>query len=93
MNKKILMLLVILGSVWLLLTLTGCTAINESKGVTEDRLEIIDVINMGGRTYIQILYDKETKVQYMFYMGQQTGAWVTLLVDAEGKPLLYEGGE
>ena len=31
MNKKILMLLVILGSVWLLLTLTGCTAVNESE--------------------------------------------------------------
>ena len=85
MNKKILMLLVILGSVWLLLTLTGCTAINESEAFYGDRFE--EILDEGA---YGIVYDTETKVQYLFYEHQQ-GVGLTLLVDHNGDPLLYKG--
>ena len=37
--------------------------------------------------YFQIVYDKQTKVEYAI---SKDGIF-TLLVDADGKPLLYEG--
>lgn len=37
--------------------------------------------------YFQIVYDKQTKVEYVI---SKDGIF-TLLVDADGKPLLYEG--
>lgn len=38
-----------------------------------------------------IVYDKETKVEYAFSVFPScTSGVLTVLVDAEGKPLLYE---
>ena len=89
MNKKILMLLVILGSVWLLLTLTGCSVI-ESEANEEARF-----IHLGydHSSNFSIYYDKITKVQYIFRSDFRWGAAMTVLLDSDGKPLLYEGGE
>ena len=53
----------------------------ESK--EDDRFEIIQEW-----TNNFVFYDKETKVQYYYiYDG------VTVLLDKDGKPLLYEGGQ
>lgn len=40
-------------------------------------------------------YDKDTKVIYMFTRNDysQKGGGLTVMVDADGKPLLYKGGE
>lgn len=38
-----------------------------------------------------IYYDKKTKVMYAVSNGGYNHGNVTLLVDAEGKPLLYQG--
>ena len=38
-----------------------------------------------------IYYDKKTKVMYAVSNGSYNSGNVTLLVDAEGKPLLYQG--
>ena len=40
--------------------------------------------------FIEILYDKETKVKYVYLEGSRRTA-ITVLLDAEGKPLLYQG--
>lgn len=85
MNKRLLMLLVIFGLVWLLLTLTGCTAINESEAFYGDRFE--EILDEGA---YGIICDTETRVQYVFYEYQQ-GIGLTLLVDHNGDPLLYKG--
>lgn len=49
----------------------------------DDRFMKIDSIN--GWIYV----DKETKVQYLF-VKRGNGGGLTVLVDAEGNPLLYE---
>lgn len=83
MKKVIGIILIIVIS---LVILTGCTS--QSSAVTEERFVLIDNLgNYNGNIY----YDKETKVQYMLYSSYRTGACVTVLVDAEGKPLLYQG--
>jgi len=38
-----------------------------------------------------VMYDKETRVQYFAFADYNYGGGITVLVDAEGKPLLYEG--
>lgn len=38
----------------------------------------------------KVVYDVETKVQYVMSTGLYNTGNFTLLVDAEGKPLLYE---
>ena len=37
-----------------------------------------------------MFYDSKTKVIYIFYKSGYSGG-LTVLLDAEGKPLLYEG--
>lgn len=37
-----------------------------------------------------VMYDRETKVQYYVFGSGGCGG-ITVLVDADGKPLLYEG--
>lgn len=49
----------------------------------DDRFMKIESIN--GWIYV----DKETKVQYLF-IKRSNGGGLTVLVDAEGNPLLYE---
>lgn len=41
----------------------------------------------------KIVYDTRTKVEYAISTGSYNYGTVTLLVDAEGKPLLYTGEE
>ena len=41
--------------------------------------------------YFLIYYDKKTKVMYAVSSSQYNRGNVVLLVDADGKPLLYEG--
>ena len=38
-----------------------------------------------------VIYDKETKVQYYAFGDYNYGGGITVLVDQDGKPLLYEG--
>ena len=40
---------------------------------------------------INVYYDKQTKVEYAMKNNGNGGTSLSLLVDAEGKPLLYEG--
>lgn len=38
-----------------------------------------------------VMYDRKTKVQYFVFGEYNHGGGITVLVDADGKPLLYEG--
>lgn len=67
----------------MLAMLTGCV---DSAAETEKRfVEISDE----GTFYI--CYDKKTKVEYAVSNGYYNCGTLMVLVDAEGKPLLYEG--
>lgn len=80
MKKVIGIILIIAIS---LFVLTGCTS--ESVAETEERF-----IKVYKESNSNIYYDKETLVQYILFCNGY-GAGLTVLVDADGKPLLYEG--
>lgn len=52
---------------------------------SEERFIKIDEYNYG-----YIVYDKQTKVEYAVSDGSYNRGTITLLVDQEGKPLLYK---
>lgn len=69
----------------MLAMLTGCV---DSAAETEKRfVEISDEGTYG----VSVYYDKQTKVEYAIKNNGHGGTALSLLVDAEGKPLLYEG--
>ena len=81
--KKIIMILVVIG---MLFILTGCT--NNSVAEEEKRFQRIS--NEGN---FYVVYDKKTKVMYSVSNSYYNFGIMTLLVNSEGKPLLYEGGK
>ena len=58
----------------------------EEEVIKNNKFYSIDAGN-GDSIYI----DKETRVQYLF-IREGYGGGLTVLVDADGKPILYEGG-
>ncbi len=50
-------------------------------------------ITISREEYFYIVYDTTTKVEYTISDGSYNRGTFTLLVDAEGKPLLYTGEE
>jgi len=67
----------------MLIVLTGCTDV-----VAEEEKRFIKISDEGA---FYICYDKKTKVEYAVSNGYYNYGTITVLVDAEGKPLLYEG--
>ena len=90
MKKKI--LAIILGAM-LSVSLVGCGG-NSSAPESIDNQEYVLT---GGRLFIRIEYDdgyllidRDTRVQYFTY-GFSDHRSMSVLIDAEGKPILYEG--
>lgn len=77
---KIILIILVLTS--MLFILAGCTV--ESSAETEERF--IKIYREGN---LKLYYDNETKVQYIL-VSNGYGTAMTVLLDAEGKPLLYE---
>lgn len=78
----IIVLIILVG--WILKDITIPTSsASEDNG---SRFIVIEYKNI-----YQIVYDRETKVQYAISRGGYNQGTFTLLVDADGKPLLYEG--
>lgn len=48
-------------------------------------------VYVNGEVYFDIYYDRETKVMYAVSTGQYNKGNVVILVDTDGKPLLYKG--
>lgn len=67
-----------------LILLSGCGT--DVNGNSED-YRFIKIYDNGS---VKIYYDKETKVEYAVRDNGHGGTSMTLLVDADGKPLLYE---
>ena len=69
-------------------SLTGCVDKNE----TSDRFEIVEINNCDVSMFRrQIIFrDKETNVLYL-YMSGSNRAGITVLVNADGTPKLWEG--
>lgn len=82
MKKK---LLTFLCCTMLSISLVGC---DNSRVIDESESHKFQSIYLGNQDYIFV--DKETRVQYLFVKNAY-GAGMTVLVDADGKPILYEG--
>lgn len=83
--KKVIGIVLIL--IIMLVALTGCTS--EGQAYSSDRFK--KILDEG--TY-EMICDTKTKVLYLQSTiggGYQGYGGLTLLVDADGKPLLYEG--
>ena len=78
--KIIIVSLILIG---MLFVLNGCDV---SVAETEKRFVLVSK-----EDYFDVRYDKTTKVMYAVSCCPQNYGTVTLLVDQEGKPLLYKG--
>lgn len=84
MKKLIALILIVIS----LMALTSCNTKRTSEVVKGERSRMI---------YIEeadlycIVYDKNTKVMYAVSDGPYNSGIFTLLVDANGNPLLYQG--
>ena len=73
----------------LVLYLTGCstTEVGEVEQANDVRFEVVNATSEGMFTVTEIIVDTETGCQYLFV--QKAG--LTLLVDANGEPLMAKG--
>ena len=66
--------------------MTACSGIEVKEEEKEEESRFVRIDKNG---YFITVYDKNTKVQYAVSDGYYNMGTVTMLVDAEGKPLLY----
>ena len=79
---KIILIILVLTS--MLFILAGCTS--QSNAESERQFEYVST-----EFDFKVIYHKKTKIMYAVSSGYYTYGNLTVLVDAEGKPLLYEG--
>jgi hypothetical protein len=92
MKKKLFKITTI--TLLLLILLTGCgntVSVHHSNGVDRpDKYSMFTVVEQ--TSHWQIVYHRETKVMYAVSDSGYNYGTFTLLVDEEGKPLLYGDG-
>ena len=94
MKKAIIIILIVAILAISVIGFIGCVTYSEEIDNDEfkfsDRFIVIDKQVKGHFTYIE-MYDKYTKVIYAFVASNATGGSLTVLVNADGTPMLYEG--
>lgn len=98
MKKKIFCLLLIL-ILPICLMFSGCSKNPKSDNYfTEKNNRFVFVKNYtdNGKVNFKILVDKETRVMYLYYIYEKSMKYdyktgLTVMVDSDGKPLIYEG--
>ena len=88
--KKILCLVI---AIILMLTCVGCDNITmeTTKDIKDDMDNISMFVLIEDAASYQIVYHKETKVMYAISVGYYNLGIFTVMLDADGKPLLWEG--
>lgn len=81
---KNLFIIITIILVILILGIFGCLV--KVEGKIDRRFAYVN-----SEVYFDIYYDRETKVMYAVSTGQYNEGNIVMLVDANGKPLLYEG--
>ena len=93
MNKLKIVLLGIMVLSGLVL-LTGCTTndvtVQTAYSGGKENTYTNRFVKIDSEPNFDVIYDKETKVMYTVSNCYRNSGNVTLLVDAEGKPLLYQ---
>lgn len=90
MKKKLFCLLLILVLPVCLL-FTGCSKTAQSSSTGEEFIvgDII-LVKIAKTSNFSIFVDKNTRVMYLYNTTNYQGG-LTVMLDADGKPLLYEG--
>lgn len=72
--------------------LAGCGAVEVYAAKEENRARfvVLDSEWIDTNSYAKIVVDKETGVMY-FMLDISRGGGITVMVDADGKPLIWEG--
>ena len=70
-----------------MLLLSGCKRVESVNDNKEDTSMFVEIEQAG---LWEVVYHKETKVMYVVSCGAYNGGTFTLLVDADGKPMLWE---
>lgn len=85
-------LLIFLSLLMLSISLVGCGSDSSPEDISNQ-----EYVLTGGRVFVRmdyddgyLLVDRETRVQYFTY-GFLKNRSMSILVDADGKPILYEG--
>lgn len=86
MKKLITIVLIVL----MILTMTACATKRTSEAVKSETSRMVEIEETG--KYF-IVYDKYTKVMYAVSNGSYNRGTFTLLVDANGNPVLYNEAE
>ena len=87
--KKFLILLLIM--IIFIFTLAGCDSYKKEYNAC-DKVNFIEVSNNKGRDDFKVFVHKETKIMYIMYCnGNYGGYCLSVLVDIDGKPLIWEG--
>ena len=87
--KRILSLILV---VLMVLCLVGCNMVTMEEAEAEKNPTSMFAIVEEGITY-KIVYHKETKVMYAVSNSAYNNGNFVLLVNADGTPMIYEGGE
>ena len=85
--KKAVLILVLIVIVCSLMV--GCSKNNLDSTANTDRFYYIKD-SSDGLSYNDIIVDKTTGVMYLFH-GVGNNGGLTIMVDTEGKPLIYDG--
>lgn len=85
-NAKIMLVLLIC-----VLFLGGCSKVSKYKADSSDDQSMFILIE--DTAYWSVVYHKDTKVMYVVSDGLYNRGTFTLLVDAQGKPMLWEDKE
>ena len=86
MKKKIAIILVTIILLTICFVLCSCGDEKYVEDSLGTRFGVVERIS----EFAIIIYDKETKVEYLYYTTGYRGG-ITVLLDENGKPLLYEG--
>ena len=74
-----------------LLLLVGCARVERAEPTKTG--ETSRFVTVETTIIWKVVVDKDTHVMYAVSLGGYNSGTFTLLVDADGKPLIYEGGE
>ena len=88
-------LIAIILCIGLVFCITACSTPANAAGSTNEETakslpRMIKVVDRHPADSMMIYVDTETRVMYAIYVSN-VGATMTVMVDAEGKPLLWEG--
>ena len=75
----------------IVLTFAGCASIRAEAKEADDADDGNTFILINADYYCWVVYHKDTKVMYAISDGKYNRGTVTLLVNADGTPMVWEG--